>query len=290
MNKVKAAFLFQSVTLPLENVLPSRKLKPGIKEHARYKVIDASIREVGIIQPPIVFPEKGKSGRYILLDGHLRLEVLRDMGETEVTCLVSTDDENCTYNHRVSRIAPIQEHRMIMKAIDAGVPAERIAKALNVAVKTIRDEKTRLSNICSEAIELLKDKPVAHHALRVLQKVRPYRQVEMAELMNLSNSHSASHAKALLAATAADQLVAPPKNDARPEQITKLENEMRTIERDFVVLEDSYSTDVLNLQLARAYLKTLVANPRVAKHLGQKHPDILGQLEKVIEASSLEAA
>ena len=192
MNKVKAAFLFQSVTLPLESVLPSRKLKAGIKEHARYKVIDASIREVGIIQPPIVFPEKGKGGRYILLDGHLRLEVLRDMGKTEVTCLVSTDDENCTYNHRVSRIAPIQEHRMIMKAIDAGVPAERIAKALNVSVKTIRDEKTRLSNICAEAIELLKDKPVAFHALRVLQKVRPYRQVEMAELMNLSNSHSAS--------------------------------------------------------------------------------------------------
>jgi hypothetical protein len=34
---------------------------------------------------------------------------------------VSTDDEAFTYNKRISRIAPIQEHRMILKAIERGV-------------------------------------------------------------------------------------------------------------------------------------------------------------------------
>ena len=32
------------------------------------------------------------------------------MGETEVTCLISTDDEAFTYNKRVNRLAIIQEH------------------------------------------------------------------------------------------------------------------------------------------------------------------------------------
>jgi len=41
------------------------------------------------------------------------------------------------------------------------VPEERIAKALNVSVKTIKDSKQQLIHISPEAIEVLKDKPIA---------------------------------------------------------------------------------------------------------------------------------
>lgn len=285
---IKAGFLMEPVTLELERILPSRKLKDGIKTTTRYKMIEASVREVGVIEPLVVFAQSGKGGGYTLLDGHLRLEVLRDLGRSTAVCLVSTDDEGCTYNHRVSRIAPIQENRMILKAIEAGVPEERIAKALNVATKTIRESKTRLKDICADAIEALKDKPIAEGALRVLKKVKSYRQVEMAELMTMSNTYTASYAKALLAATPADQLIAPPKVDTRPEQLAKIENEMRTVERDFVLLEESYSRDTLNLQLARGYLKTLLQNGRVARYLAQKHADLAAQLQRVVEVTSLE--
>lgn len=178
---------------------------------------------------------------------------------------------------------------MIMKAIEAGVSEERIARALNLSPKTIRAARSKLTDITPEAIDRLKDKPVADQALRVMKKVKPYRQVEMAELMVLSNTYTTPYAKALLAATPAEQLVAPLKADSRPEQIAKLEAEMRAIERDFVVLEESYSRDTLNLQLARGYLKALLANPRVARYLGQKHGDLLAQLKRVVEVSSLEA-
>jgi ParB-like chromosome segregation protein Spo0J len=286
---VKAPFLVDTITLSLDKILPSEKLKPGLKTSARYKMIEASVREVGIIEPLVVYPELGKSGKYMLLDGHVRLEVLRELGHTEVTCLVSTDDETCTYNIRVSRLAPLQEYRMILKAVEAGVSEESIARALNLAINTIRERKNKLKDITPQAIETLKDKPIADQALRILKKVKPYRQIEMAELMTLSNTYTAPYAKALLAATTADQLVAPPKPDSRPEQITKLEAEMRTIERNFVVLEESFSRDTLNLQLARGYLKTLIGNSRVARYLGQKHADLLTQLQKVVEVSSLEA-
>lgn len=287
MSAVKPAFLLDTVRLPLAKILPSGKLKPGIKSTARYKVIEASVREVGIIEPLVVYPEMGKSGTHVLLDGHIRLEVLRELGQEEVTCLVSTDDESCTYNHRVSRLAPIQEYRMIQKAIEAGVSEERIAKALNVTPKTIKESKNKLTDISPEALELLKDKPIADLALRLLKKVKAYRQFEMAELMTLSSTYTASYAKALLAATPAEQLVAPAKPDSRPE-LAKLETEMRATERDFVVLEESYSRDTLNLQLARGYLKTLLQNGRVFRYLTQKHPDLAAQLQKVVEVTSLE--
>jgi hypothetical protein len=35
----------------------------------------------------------------------------RNRGDTEVVCLVSTDDEAYTYNKRVNRIAIVREHR-----------------------------------------------------------------------------------------------------------------------------------------------------------------------------------
>jgi ParB-like chromosome segregation protein Spo0J len=288
MTSVKTAFLLETIRLPLSRILPSGKLKPGLKSTARYKAIEASIREVGVIESVVVYPEMGKSGMHVVLDGHKRLEVLRDLGHEEVSCLVSTDDENCTYNTRISRIAPIQEHRMILKAIDEGVSEERLAKALNVKPQTIRESKTKLADISADAIELLKDKPIADRALRTLKKVKAFRQVEMAELMTLSNTYTAPYAEALLAATPRDQLVAPLKPDSRPEQLAKLETEMRAIERDFVVLEESYSRDTLNLQLARGYLKTLLENPRIFRYLGQKHSELLSQFQRVVEVSSLE--
>ncbi len=54
------------------------------------------MREVGIIEPLIVFPHNGQSDTYLLLDGHVRLEVLRQIGETHARCLVATDDETYT--------------------------------------------------------------------------------------------------------------------------------------------------------------------------------------------------
>jgi hypothetical protein len=42
--------------------------------------------------------------------------------------LISTDDEAFTYNNRVNSIAIIQEHKMILKAIENGVSEERIGK------------------------------------------------------------------------------------------------------------------------------------------------------------------
>ena len=115
--------------------------------------------------------DRSDPGKYLLLDGHLRIDVLKDMGETEVTCLISTDDEAFTYNKRVNRLAMIQEHRMILKAVERGVPEERIAKALNVDVQSIVRKRRLLDGICPEVAEILKDKHIAINTFTELRKM-----------------------------------------------------------------------------------------------------------------------
>ena len=92
------------------------------------------MQEVGIIEPPIVFPQKGHKDVYMMLDGHMRLDIAKSLKFESLFCLIATDDEAFIYNHKVNPLQPIQEHFMILRAIKSGVSEERIAKTLNVNV------------------------------------------------------------------------------------------------------------------------------------------------------------
>ena len=41
------------------------------------------------------------------------------MKAEQVPCLISKDDEAFTYNKRINRLATVQEHYMILKAIES---------------------------------------------------------------------------------------------------------------------------------------------------------------------------
>src|SRR3546814_19119827 len=108
---------------------------PGNKNSQKYAQSLTSVRAGGLVEAPVVTPDRQHRSRYFLLDGHLRVEVLKDIGIAEVECLVATDDETYTHNNRLHRLPPIQEHRMIPRATDRGVPNERIAQALGLTAQ-----------------------------------------------------------------------------------------------------------------------------------------------------------
>ena len=176
---VKMAFEATTIRLPICDVQPLRPIKPALKASKKYSQIVASVREVGIIEPPVVARTTGGlPAKFILLDGHLRIEALKDLGETEVICLVSTDDEAVTYNRRISRIAIVQEHKMILKAIERGVPEQRIAKALAIDIASLRAKVRLFNGICPEVTELVKDKHIHMNAILILRRMVPLRQIE----------------------------------------------------------------------------------------------------------------
>src|SRR3972149_12190154 len=204
---VKMSFETAGLRLAIADINPLRPVAAAVKRTPKYTQIATSIQEVGIIEPPVVAHDRSNRGKYLLLDGHLRLEVLKEMGATEVVCIISTDDEAYTYNKRVSRLAIVQEHKMILKAIERGVSEERIAKTLNLDIKTLQQKKRMLTGICPEAVELLKDKHVAAGTFLIFKKMVSFRQIEAAELMVAMNKYTISYGRSLLAATPQDQLV-----------------------------------------------------------------------------------
>jgi hypothetical protein len=123
----------------------------------------------------------------------VRLDVLRLSGEAEVQCLVSTEEESFIYNKKVNHLATIQEHYMILKAIENGVSEQCIAKAPNVNVMRIRQKVSLLDGICPKAVELLKNRLIAPAAFRIFNKrMKPLRQVEVAELLIAAGAFSMS--------------------------------------------------------------------------------------------------
>ena len=251
----------------------------------------ASIKEIGVIEPPVVTKDK-KSGLYIILDGHLRIEALKQNGSTDVTCLVSTDDEAFTYNKHINRLSTIQEHKMIQKAIKQGVSKEKIAKALNVNIRNIISKHHLLDGICNEATDLLKDKIVAGSVFVILRKMKPIRQIEMVQLMNDANIYSVSYAKVLMASTSRDQFLEPEKpkkvKGLSEEQMSRMENEMNVLEQDYKLAEETYSNDVLYLTLAKGYITKLLKNNSVTKYLSKHHSEILEQFRIITDLDTLD--
>jgi len=288
--RLKAAFEFEGLMVRLEKLLPTRPCGEKIRDTVKYRALLASVREVGIVEPLSVFPQKG--GRYLLLDGHVRVEALRELSIGEAPCLVATQDEGYTYNQKVNRIAPIQANRMILKALAAGVPDERIAKALNLAVHSVRRNRHLLQGICSEAVELLRDKQVALGTFALLKKVKPLRQMEIAEIMVAAGNYSTSYARGLVMTTAKDQLVDPdsPKKipGVRPEDLAWVEHEMRMQEKDFRVLDETYNEQVMGLTIARGYLRPLLENGRVVRYLAQNWAEFLTEFQRIVELTALE--
>lgn len=286
-SMVKMAFEEQGVRLSISDIQPLRLVTDMVKKTPKFAKISVSIREVGIVEPPVVARDRAARGKYLLLDGHLRIEVLKDMGASDVVCLISTDDEAFTYNKRVSRLAIIQEHKMILKAIERGVPEQRLARALNIDVNTLKQKTQLLKGICSEAAELLKDKHISMHSFAVLKRMAPLRQIEAAELMIAMNKYTISYARSLLAATPQSQLAEPssPKiiKGVSDDQVKLMERESANLEREFKLIENSYGTDHLDLVLARGYLTKLLANARVVRYLAQHHHEILSEFQRLME-------
>src|SRR5580692_2083209 len=191
-DRIAQAFSSDCVVVPIASILPVKAIEKHIKSSHKYRQIAASIREIGLVEPPVVIQDTRDTNSYLLLDGHLRIEVLRDLGQTEVECLVSTDDEAFTYNKRISRLSPVQEQRMIAKAIERNVPRDKIARALDINVRSISRKVQLLDGICEEVVGLLKDKMCPMAVFDVLRKMNSLRQIEAAEFLINANNFSVS--------------------------------------------------------------------------------------------------
>jgi ParB-like chromosome segregation protein Spo0J len=287
---IKTAFEIRILSIDTARLQLLREVDPRERQHEKYKQIKASITAVGVIEPLVVFP-LGR-GEYRVLDGRKRLDVLKDGNiATEVECLLATEDEAYTYNRRVNYLSPVAEHQMILRAL-AHNSQDRVAKALNVDVATIRRRLNLLTGVCEEAVEILKDRRATGTAFSVLKKMKPVRQVEVARLMVASKMYSGRFAQALLSGTRDDMLAQPAKDRSKlgdADQRHHLQLETDSLLRDLKSVEDSYGVDVLSLSLMAKYVSRMVTNTEVRHAMERRSPEILQTLESLLEEMAAES-
>lgn len=278
--KIRLAFKQNEIVLNIASIVPQKEILPSFRRSQIYRQIAASLEQVGLIEPVVIF-QRGPDD-YLLLDGHARIDILKNRGIGEVRAIFATDDEAYTYNKRVNHAPPIAQHFMILKALANGVSEERIATSLSVNVANIRKRRDMLDGICSEVVEILKTQHVTADAFAALKKMKPFRQIEAAEHMTASGTYSVKFAKALLAVTRPEFLLEPLSTN-QLEANSKaarvmFEQETESLVRDLKAVEDSYGTDILALTVICGYIERLLGNVRVERHLSKHQPDILNTL------------
>lgn len=278
------------IRLLLENILPVRQISDAQKRANRYEVILTSIKAVGLVEPLVVYPQKGQPGKYTLVNGHMRYYAMKELELTFADCLVANDDEGFTYNARISRLPAIQEHKMITQAVKNGASLDRIAAALNISPQGVKASLNLLNGINDEAVDLLKDKPISPAALRMMRKVTGERQLEMARMMIEANNYHAGYVEGLVLGTRKELLAVDlpkKKKGMSAEAIAKMEQEMETLESGMKAITENYKDNMFTLQTAHTYVKALLKNTRVAKYLKAKHAEINTEFENMAVAESV---
>lgn len=288
-GRIHLAFDRNLQTLSVSRIVPLKTLPEGARESRKFAQVLSSIKAIGLVEAPVVVADTRNAGSYFLLDGHLRLEALKELGITEVECLLATDDDTYTYNKRVNRLAPIQEHRMIVRAMERGVSASDIADALGLQVESIIRRFRLLEGVSAEAAEMLKDTPCSMKVFDILRQMSAVRQIEAADLMIGQNNFTVMFARALRAATPDSQLVSSKKTKGAGattpsgQQIARMERELAALQTQVKSVEETYGIDNLHLTVARGYL----ANSHVVRWLENHRQEYLGEFQKIAEIDSL---
>lgn len=157
---------FQNVAIDTLN--RAKDIPINIKISTKYKQILTSISEIGLIEPVVIFISD--DGTRKILDGHLRVEALKDLNITHAHCLISPVDETYSYNKRVNRLTILQEQKMLRKAVESGVSIDKLCAVLGISESIVNTRLNISNGIAKEVIALLSEKNVSQNIFNILKK------------------------------------------------------------------------------------------------------------------------
>jgi hypothetical protein len=285
IKSVRSAFEPTGVVIAIRQLKFVQPLRATVKQGAKYRQILTSVRAVGLVEPPVVIAITKPGTGYLVLDGQLRIEALKDLGVTNVSCLVATDDEAFTYNKRINRLSATHENRMIVRALSIGVSKADLANALGVDADTIRRRAKLLDAIAPDVVELLKETMTPMAVFDILRQMKPLRQFEAAQIMVGQGVFTTQFANALLAATPPAQLSKVPGRQASSQaQFVRMERELSALQVQIKDTESRFGLDTLHLTVARAYLRRMLGSASIVLWLAQNRPEYLAEFQHLAKA------
>lgn len=268
-----------ALDIPITKLRPLRERKVTKREYDR---IMASIKTVGLVEPLVVFPENGD---YLILDGVQRYRALTELGIEVVPCIMGKQREAFTGNRMVNRVSPLQEHRMIEKALDE-VDENVIAAALGINGLSHRMKKSLLKQLHVDVAAAYDAGRVTRACAREFTHVKPPRQKEILQAMEGYKDFSINFARALVVKTPPQQRELRGRKHTPWNRVVQRKNDLlkklaeAEQKHDFYSqLYKQYTIDLLRLAI---YARTLLTNTRIRTHLDQHHPAIVSRFEAII--------
>jgi DNA invertase Pin-like site-specific DNA recombinase len=182
--------------------------------------------------------------------------------------------------HMGARRSPTSDS---VRTLNNGLSLEQISTSLPTDFEIIRRDHGNLTRICADAIAILKTHAVTLSSLLLLQRMKPKRQIEVAEQMVASSMCCPGLVRYLLYATKSDMLVEgfqERHNRHWSELATQsFARESEALLRDLRNLRPDLGREALYMTLFHAYIRRILENAKVRSYLERKHADILGVLQ-----------
>jgi len=183
------------VFLKREEITVEEKREVDFERNRKYKKIVSSIINIGMIESLSVYRE---GTQHILMDGYLRLKAAEELKIEELPCFIYQGRDSYTFNAMRNELSPLQESRMLKRAISQGVDEKDLAAVLNVRVDRIRQTRDLAENLIPKARELLESNVIFRSTAEQLKRVTEERQYEILEKMKELNNYNSSYAKVLV--------------------------------------------------------------------------------------------
>lgn len=287
---IKQSFSNEFMYLDVYKLTPSKPLIHNIKNSIKYQQIKTSIAGVELVEPILVYFDN-KENEIRILDGHLRIEAMKELGIEKATCIISTLDDTFTPNKHVNHTNAIQEYKMIKKALTK-VSIEKLSAVLGISVENIIEKTNFLTGIDPIVISLLSDKPIPRTTFTILRKMKPIRQIEVVESMIGFDNYSRGLAVSMLDNTPEHLLIKGKKqsiknNKVKPAML-RLEREMTATKEETSKIKHEYGSNTLKFSIARSYIDSLLSSPKILHWFLENEPQYLTELKNVLKINSLE--
>lgn len=274
---------------PIAILLPSRSIPVNVRASNKYKQILTSIAEIGLIEPVMIFITE--NGEHKILDGHLRIEALKDLEITHAHCLISPVEDTYSYNKRVNHLTILQEQRMLQKAVESGVSVEKLCAVLGLSQGIINTRLRISEGISKEALALLADKNVSQNVFDVLKKIKLHKQMDFVSTMVTLNNFTKKFALSMLHALPAEHLVRMPDNATEDKDMVKtlarLEKEMAALQIETQDIQNEFAENNLNLMVVRSYIAKLLSKNEIIHWLYDNKSEYLDVLKKILGVKHL---
>jgi len=275
------------VFLKREEITVEEKRAVDFERNRKYKKIVSSINNIGMIEPLSVYRE---GDHHILMDGYLRLKAAEELKIEEIPCFIYQGRDSYTFNAMRNELSPLQESRMLKRAISQGVDEKDLAAVLNVRVDRIRQTRDLIKNLIPKAQELLESNVIFRSTAEQLKRVTEERQHEILEKMKELNNYNSSYAKVLVMKSPDELMRNPGARKAKNSESSKnrLYTEIKKGSEEIEFYSQRYKHDMKELMKQVVFFRTLLEREAASEYLSQNYPQMVKEVQKILARSETE--